>query len=391
MMTTPASGTPASGQAVPTAPGGHSRDRRGSPIPTAGMIGTKIMELRRRRGLMVALIVMNIGFPALFMLIRLLLHAFAPRANQPAGNDLIFKILVAGFLPTFGFIMAATVGCTAGSRDLTEGMFRHLVVTGRSRLALYLARIPAGLAIVVPVVAIGYTIVCAVSVFAAPAFIDDSNVNIPPGLSRAGFENWARDRAIPVICSLPYSGHVPASVTCAGPPGWSKSALTPAQPAPAKLEALAVKIARQNYSGQNGYTAIFRYPPASLMIKAGLWVELEATVGFVLGLGLASLMGQRTGPVILIIVFQIILAPILAGVAIPHLEDLQRSVVELAMARLEPSGLPVAAGLPGVTGGVGGPGAVLLPESAAQAGCVIVAWLAGWTIIGAWRMRTRDA
>jgi hypothetical protein len=56
--------------------------------------------------------------------------------------------------------------------------------------------------------------------------------------------------------------------------------------------------------------------------------------------GLASLMGQRTGPIILIIVFQIILMPILAGVAIPHLQDLQRSVVGLAVARLEPSGQP---------------------------------------------------
>jgi hypothetical protein len=354
------------------------------------MIASRIMELRKRRGLMIALIVLNIGFPALFMLIRLLLHAFAPRANQPAGNDIIFKILVAGFLPTFGFIMAATVGCTAGSRDLTEGMFRHLVVTGRSRLALYLARIPAGLAIVVPLVAIGYTIVCAVSVFAAPAFIDDSNVNIPPGLSRAGFENWARDRAVPVICLL-YNGQVPGTVTCAGSAGWSKSAVTPAQPAPAALEALAVKIARQNYSAQDGYAAIFRYPSNSLMIEAGLWIELDAAVGFILGLGLASLMGQRTGPVILIIVFQIILMPILIGVAIPHLQDLQRAVVGLAVARLEPSGLPVAAGLPGVTGGAGGPGNTLLPESATQASCVILAWLAGWTILGAWRMMTRDA
>ena len=75
------------------------------------------------------------------------------------------------------------VGCTAGQRDLTEGMFRHLVVTGRSWLALYLARIPAGLAILVPLVAI----VCAVSALAAPTVIDDSNVNIPAGLSHAGF------------------------------------------------------------------------------------------------------------------------------------------------------------------------------------------------------------
>ena len=392
MTITPASGTPASGtsapgQALQTAPGGHSRDRRGSPIPTVAMITSRIMELRKRRGLMTALIAANIGFPALFMLIRLLLHAFAPHANQPAGNEIIFKILVVGFLPTFGFIMAATVGCTAGSRDLTEGMFRHLVVTGRSRLALYLARIPAGLAIVVPMVAIGYTIVCAVSVFAAPAFIDDSNVNIPPGLSRAGFENWAAGHAEPVICVL-YNGPVPGNVACPGPTAWSKSALTPGQPAPARVEALAVKAASQDYPG---YTRIFRYPPSSLMIEAGLWIELDAAVGFILGLGLASLMGQRTGPVILIIVFQTIVSPILTGVAIPHLQELQRSVVGMAMAHLEPSGLPIGAALPGVTGGVGGPGAVLLPESASQAVCVIIGWLAGWTILGAWRMMTRDA
>jgi hypothetical protein len=35
-------------------------------------------------------------------------------------------------------------------------------------------------------------------------------------------------------------------------------------------------------------------------------------------------------------------------------------------------------------------GTLLLPESATAA-CVIVAWLAGWTILGAWRMMTRDA
>ena len=386
MTTLPAHGAD---QALQMAPTGHSRDRRGSPIPTAGMIATRIMELRKRRGLMIALIVMNIGLPAVFLLIRLLAHAFAPYANPPAGGSMIFVVLAAGFLPTFGFIVATTAGCTAGSRDLTEGMFRHLVVTGRSRLALYLARIPAGLAIVVPLVAIGYTIVCAVCVFAAPAFIDDSNVNIPPGLSRAGFEHWARDHAEPIICSLG-NGPVPGNVACPGPPPWSKSAVTPGQAAPAAVEALAIKIAKNDYPG---YTAISRYPPNSLMIETGLWIELQATVVFIVGLGLASLMGQRTVPVILLIVFQIILTPILSAISIPHLQDLQRSLVGLAVAHLEPSGLPMAAALPGVTGGVGRPGAAqaLLPESATQAICVILAWLAFWTILGAWRMMTRDA
>ena len=390
MTTRPAHGAPAPEQALRAAPIGHARDRRGSPVPTAGMIATRVMELRKRRGLMIALIVMNIGFPAVFLLIRLLAHAFAPYANPPAGGYQIFVPLAAGFLPTFGFIAATTVGCTAGSRDLIEGMFRHLVVTGRSRLALYLARIPAGLAVVVPLVAIGYMILCAVCVFAAPAFIDDSNVNIPSGLSHAGFENWARDHAEPVICSLGYNGPVPGHVACAGPPGWSKSAITPAQPAPAAVEALAITIAKNDYPG---YTAIVRYPSISLMIKAGLWLELEVAVAFILGLGLASLMGQRTAPLILLIVLQMILTPILSAVNIPHLQDLQRSVVGLAVAHLEPSVLPMAFGLPGVAGGLGRPGAAqsLLPESATQAACVIIAWLAAWTILGAWRMTTRDA
>ena len=222
--------------------------------------------------------------------------------------------------------------------------------------------------------------------FAAPAFIDDSNVNIPPGLSRVAFENWAGDRAEPVICSLPYNGPIPANVACPGPPPWSKSAVTPAQPASAKLEALAVKIASQDYPG---YTKILRRPPVALMVKAGLWIELEAAVGFILGLGIASLMGQRLVPVILLIVLQLILS----AVDIPGLQDLQRSFVGLAMTHLEPAGLPVAFGLPGVAGGVGPPGAAssLLPESATEAVFVIIAWLAAWTILGAWRMTTRDA
>jgi len=388
MTVVPAGGVPAPDQPVPVASAGLARDRRGSPVPTLSMIATRFMELRRRRGLMIGVAVVNVGIPALFMGIRLLLHAIAPRTNPPAGNFVIFAVLGPGLLSTFGFIAAAVVGCTAGSRDLSEGMFRNLVVTGRSRLALYLARIPAALAIVVPLVATGYIIICAVSAFAAPTFIDDWNVNIPPGLSRAGFESWASEHAVPVICGL-YHGRIPRDVECASPPRWSKSALAPGSSAPPRVEALAIVAARQNYAR---YAGIIRRPSASLMIRTGLWIELEAVVGVIVGLGLASLMGQRLIPVIVIMVLQLILTPVLTYVTIPHLQDLQRSLMGLAMAHLEPSGLPVVVGVPGVTGGVGGSGtAALLPESATQAAWVIVAWLAGWTILGAWRMMTRDA
>ncbi len=89
------------------------------------MIATRFMELRKRRGLMITLVAVTVGFPTVFLAVRLLLHAVAPKTYGPAGGYDIYTALSAGVLYTFGFIVAATLGCTAGSVDLTEGMFRH--------------------------------------------------------------------------------------------------------------------------------------------------------------------------------------------------------------------------------------------------------------------------
>jgi hypothetical protein len=358
------------------------------------MIATRFMELSKRRGLMIALIAVTIGFPTVFLVIRLLLHAFAPKSYGPAGGYDIYTAFVAGVLYVFGFIVAATLGCTAGTVDLTEGMFRHLVVTGRSRLALYLARIPAGLAIIVPLVAVGFTIVCAVCVLAAPPDINYDGVNLPAGLSLTGLESWAADNAKAVVCDFDFNGPGLANVACG--PGQNGGPVVSAppgsqvgQPTPAQLRTAAVQIARQNYAS---YITEFRYPSNSLMIKSGLWLELEATIGFVVGLGLASLLGQRTVAVVLMIILEIILTPILGRARIPHFSNLQRAVVGLATAHLEPGALPRVFGGGGGGGGPGGGGvSQLLPESTTVAVCVIVAWLVGWTVLGAWRMMTRDA
>jgi hypothetical protein len=351
------------------------------------MISSRFMELRKRRGLMIALVLVNIGIPSIFLLVRLLVHGFDPKSYGPAGGYNIYTGLVAGVMYVFGFIVAATLGCTAGSVDLTEGMFRHLVVTGRSRLALYLARIPAGLAIIVPLVAVGFTIVCAVCVFAAPTKLSYNGVNVPAGLSRTGLENWAADNPGLVLCDFPYNGPGLANVPC-GPNG-TVANVPPGvqQPTHAQLRAAAMQIARQNYPN---YATQFLYPSDSLMIKSGLWLELEALIGFVVGLGLASLLGQRTVAVILMIVLEIVLTPIFSRARIPHLSNLQRAVVGLATAHLAPGGIAVVGGGGGGPGGgQGNPG--LLPESTTVAVCVIIAWLVVWTALGAWRMMTRDA
>jgi hypothetical protein len=395
MTTVPDVGAPPPMPAPPTAPAGAAPDHRGSWVPTGAMIATRFMELRKRRGLMIAMILVTIGIPTVFLVIRLLAHAIAPKSYGPAGGYDIYTALIAGVLYVFGFIMAATLGCTAGSIDLTEGMFRHLVVTGRSRLALYLARIPAGLAIIVSLVAIGFTIVCAVCVFAAPTKIVYQGVSVPAGLSRAGFVHWAADNATEVLCDLP--GPSPSNLPCPapgggpgpggtvikGPPGSTGAEL----PTAAELRTLAVANAQHDYTQ---YQRIFLYPSTTLMIQTGLWLELEVAVGFIVGLGLGSLLGQRTVAVILMIVLEIVLTPIVSRAHLPHLINLQRSVVGLAVAHLEPNGLGF------VFGGGGGPDggqgtALLVPESTTVAICVIVAWLVGWTALGAWRMVKRDA
>jgi TM2 domain-containing membrane protein YozV len=392
MTTAPEVGIPAP---TPRSSAGElSADHRGSWLPTWAMIATRFMELRKRRGLMIALIVVNIGIPTIFLAIRLLLHAFAPKSYGPAGGYDIYTGLTAGVMYVFGFIVAATLGSTAGSVDLTEGMFRHLVVTGRSRLAVYLARIPAGLAIIVPLLAIGFAVVCAVCVFAAPTSINYDGARVPPHLSLAGFENWAGQNPDVAICDLPYNGPITVDLPCGPAPGSNGGPTINGSPAggnvqstPAAITAQAVQIARQDYSE---YKTLFLYPSVSLMIETGLWILLEATIGFIVGLGLASLLGQRTVAVVLMIVLEIVLTPIFSRARIPHLSNLQRAVVGLATAHLAPGGLPV------LGGGGGGPGGGhgsprLLPESTTVAVCVILAWLVGWTILGAWRMMTRDA
>src|SRR6202035_2365680 len=76
-------GAPPPTPAAAPATVGAARDHRGSWIPTGGMIATRFMDSRKRRGLMVALILVTIVIPTIFLLIRLLLPAFAPHSYGP--------------------------------------------------------------------------------------------------------------------------------------------------------------------------------------------------------------------------------------------------------------------------------------------------------------------
>lgn len=396
-MTITSTSPPVAPDAAPAAD--LSRDHRGSWIPTGRMIAARFDELRRRRGLMAMLAVVTIGIPTVYLAIRLVLHAVSPNTYGAAGGYQTYVGLVAFVLYVFGFIVAATLGATAGSTDLTEGMFRHHVITGRSRMALYLARIPAGLGIIWSTVGVGFAIVCVVCVAAAPRTLSYDGVNVPAGLSQPGLVQWAAANANTVVNNFggdfspnnqPVSpgclggpGPVPignsggGSIGKGGGPSGGQGTCTPAQ-----MRAQAIQLAQMDYAD---YSRIFLTPPINLMIKSGLWLELEAAIGFLVGLGLSSLVGQRTVATVLLIILEVILTPIASRARIPHMLNLQRAIVGVATAHIEPGHLPTPFG-----GGGPQDQAFFVHETTTVAVCVVIAWIVLWSALGAWRMMTRD-
>ncbi|HEV2427601.1 MAG TPA: hypothetical protein VGS61_05225 [Acidimicrobiales bacterium] len=370
-------------------------DHRGSWVPNGAMIGTRIMELRKRKGLMIALAAVSIGLPTIFLTVRLIAHAVAPKSYGPAGGYTIFTSLVVGVLYTFGFIVAATVGASAGSTDLADGMFRHLVVTGRSRLAIYFARIPAALAIVVTMVAAGFAIVCLVCSLAAPTSLNYDGMRVPQGLSLSAYESWAATHYSQAVCNLPTNAPVPC-----GPHGLvigrngkiTVVTFGKGQSGPQTITLTLAQVkndARQAaFHTYADYSKQFLKPPVSVMIQSGLWIELEAAMGVIVGLGLSSLMGQRTVPIVLLIVLEVILTPLFAFHAIPHLINAERGIIGVAMAHIEPHALPTVFGQ---GSGPRGNGVPLIPETTTWSWVVIASWIVGWTGLGAWRMARRDA
>jgi hypothetical protein len=367
--------------------GGGGRGWRVAWMPSWPLVTTKFLELRKRTGLMVVAVLLVVGFPVLVLGLRLVFHAVDPHHYGPAGTPAVFE-LVANVMAEFSFVIAATVGAAAGTTDLADGVFRHLVVTGRSRVALYLARLPAGLAIVLPLVAVAFALLCLVTSFAGtpePPTLNMNGVDVPLHLDQSQLERVLLDHPLDAVGGFGI-GNGSVGVTITG------SGIHPVSPGTnAKAEQGARKLVRRHirqlYAAYTLAETTQLNPTASEMTKVGLWLALDAAIGFVVALGLGSLLGQRTVATILMIVLEIVVTPILAGTVIPYFLNGQRLVVGVAMDQLRPVLLTNASG--GRILGGRGLGIPPMPTWAMVA--VIVAWLVVSTAVGAWRMATRDA
>src|SRR5688500_14774003 len=109
------------------------------------LVGAELLKLRKRRGLVAATLGLTIVPMIVAYIVLVTLHLADPAKHGPAGGIVNFTGSV-GFLGSLTIVAAILVGATVGTGDLGAGVFRELVVTGRSRLALFAARVPAGLA-----------------------------------------------------------------------------------------------------------------------------------------------------------------------------------------------------------------------------------------------------
>jgi hypothetical protein len=126
------------------------------------LVTAEILKLRRRRGLMIWSALLTIGPVVVAYAVLLALHASDAVRHGPAGGiENLDNVL--GVVVGLGTVAVIILGTTAGSQDAAAGVFRDLVVTGRSRKALFHARLPAVLALFLPLAAIAFGLAVAAS------------------------------------------------------------------------------------------------------------------------------------------------------------------------------------------------------------------------------------
>lgn len=254
------------------------------------MVGADFLKLRKKRGTVIWALVLSLLPLVIFFIVRAAQHSSSPSAHPPAGGLEGYRDSLRLLALFFGPLAAIMIGTDAGAGDLSAGVFRDLVVTGRSRLALFASRVPAALALSWVVIVVGF----AVALIGTFAFADG----------------------------------------------------TPT--------------------------------PDGALIANGLGFALLSTgIVSAIAVGFASLTGSRPAALTVLIGWQLVASPILANIS--SLGSARKAVLSQAIAHFSPVNLGDGARGTTVTMGL------------ALAVVVMLAWLAVFLALGAWRTRTMDA
>lgn len=134
--------------------------RHGAPadFPIVQMVGADFLKLRKRRGTLAWALLLALVPLLLFFIVRAAQHSSNPVEHAAAGGISGYQDALRILAVFFGPLAAILIGVDAGAGDVSAGVFRDLVVTGRSRLALFASRVPAAIALTWLVALAGYAV-----------------------------------------------------------------------------------------------------------------------------------------------------------------------------------------------------------------------------------------
>jgi ABC-type transport system involved in multi-copper enzyme maturation permease subunit len=119
------------------------------------MTSAELLKLRKRRGIFWWSVVLNLGAALVIEAIIEILHLVNSAHHGPAGGTDNFSGTIQA-LGALGALIAVLIGTTAGAGDVSAGVFRDLVSTGRSRALLFAVRVPGAALLLVPLLLPGY-------------------------------------------------------------------------------------------------------------------------------------------------------------------------------------------------------------------------------------------
>lgn len=118
------------------------------------LVAAEVLKLRRRRGLMAWSVILTVGSVLVTEIVLVVLHSANPAHHGPAGGRTNLEAY-AFLLAQLGAVTAILIGSAAGTQDVSNGVFRDLVVTGRPRSTLFDVRIPGAMIVFFAMLAVG--------------------------------------------------------------------------------------------------------------------------------------------------------------------------------------------------------------------------------------------
>jgi len=124
----------------------------------AQMAGADFLKLRKKRSTVIWALVLAVAPLLIYFIFKGVQHSSSPKEHGSAGGLHGFEDGMPVLALFFGPLAAIMIGTDAGAGDLAAGVFRDLAVTGRSRVALFAARVPAALGLCWLVMLVAYAV-----------------------------------------------------------------------------------------------------------------------------------------------------------------------------------------------------------------------------------------